>query len=231
MPIINRDHRPKATLSHLMLVAIVIILLLTITTPISHALEAAISDPALKSCLLEVATENNWTQAEQVTQLKCHSANVKSIKGIEHLPNLETLSLYNNKLIQLDADLTQFKRLNSLNLARNNIKQLKLESLPSVETIYLFDNGMENLELINLAELKVLKTNNNQLEHFSYANTPNLQKIYIFNNKLETINIYDLPKLQYMDCRQNPMPDELYDEMDRMDTATFLHDGNADDWQ
>ena len=89
---------------------------------------------------------------------------------------------------------------------------------------------METLILTNLINLKVLKANNNKIENFSYSNTPKLENMYIFNNQLETINIYDLPSLQYMDCRQNPMPDSLYDEMDKKNDTTFLHDGNAEDW-
>jgi Leucine-rich repeat (LRR) protein len=89
---------------------------------------------------------------------------------------------------------------------------------------------MKDLNLSNLINLEVLKANNNKIENFSYSNIPKLEKMYIFNNQLEAININDLPSLQYMDCRQNPMPDSLYDEMDKVDNTTFLHDGNADDW-
>lgn len=196
----------------------------------SAPLEETIADNALATCLKETATKNNWSKLEQVTHIKCHSAGIRSLRGIEALPNLDSLSLYNNALKQLDVDLTQLTKLNTLNLARNNIEQLALANLPAVENIYLFGNDMKTLTLINLPALKILKTNNNKLEQFRYSETPNLEKIYIFNNKLESIDIYASPKLQYMDCRQNPMPDELYDEMDQLDTATFLHDGNADDW-
>ena len=47
---------------------------------------------------------------------------------------------------------------------------------------------------------------------------------------MEHIDIYSLPKMKYMDVRQNPMPDELYEEMDKLKGTTILHDGNADDW-
>jgi hypothetical protein len=30
--------------------------------------------------------------------------------------------------------------------------------------------------------------------------------------------------------RHNPMPDELYEDMDALPGVTILHDGNADDW-
>jgi Leucine-rich repeat (LRR) protein len=96
--------------------------------------------------------------------------------------------------------------------------------------LYVFDNHLTDLTLSNLAQLQTFKANNNNIEYFAYSNIPKLQKIYIFNNELETIDIYNLPSLQYMDCRQNPMPDSLYDSMDKIDDVTFLHDGNAEDW-
>ena len=37
----------------------------------------------------------------------------------------------------------------------------------------------------------------------------------LFNNKMPTIDIYRLPLLKIMDVRQNPMPDVLYDAMNK----------------
>ena len=45
------------------------------------------------------------------------------------------------------------------------------------------------------------------------------------------MDIYHLPLAHYIDVRQNPMPDKLYEEMDKLKGITFLHDGNAKDWQ
>ena len=131
------------------------------------------------------------------------------------------LTLNQNHLVLSDASSIRYNPF---------LSHLTISDLPLVNTIYLFDNGLKTLILTNLINLEVFKANNNKIEHFTYINTPKLERVYIFNNQLETIDIYNLPRLHYMDCRQNPMPDSLYDEMDKIDDITFLHDGNAEDW-
>jgi hypothetical protein len=90
---------------------------------------------------------------------------------------------------------------------------------------------MTALELAGLPKLKLLKINDNQIVQFTYKDLPALEKIYMFNNVMEHVDIYHLPAMTYMDARQNPMPDPLYEEMDKLKGVTFLHDGNAEDWQ
>ncbi|BFM12644.1 hypothetical protein R50072_27970 [Simiduia litorea] len=197
---------------------------------ISQATNIQVADTALQACLNKQARTNNWSQPAQFTEISCHSQGVKSLEGLLQFKNLETISLYNNKLEHIDIDLESLPKLKTLNLARNNLTNIDISALNELGNLYLFANQLTTLSLSNLPKLEVLKANNNVLTQFSYANTPKLKKIYIFNNQLETINIYDLPALQYMDCRENPMPDELYDQMDQADNVTFLHDGNADDW-
>lgn len=196
----------------------------------AYAAVFSVQDAELQACLQGLAGISQWERPQDVTKIKCHSKNIRSLKGLEQFINLEYLSLYNNRLEQVNVELSAFKKLKTLNLSRNNLAYLSITHLPELEKLYLFDNGMKTLNLTHLIKLKVVKANNNKIESFNYANMPKLEKMYIFNNQLETINIYDLPNLQYMDCRQNPMPDSLYDEMDKVDDITFLHDGNAEDW-
>jgi protein phosphatase 1 regulatory subunit 7 len=190
----------------------------------------AVQDTNLQACLQLLAKNNDWHQPQDMTVIKCHDQDIHSLRGLEQFTGLESLSLYNNRIEQFDIEIKQLKRLKELNLARNNLTQITVSNLPKLNKLYLFDNQLTDLTLSNLAELETFKANNNKIENFTYINTPKLEKIYIFNNQLETIDIYNLPRLHYMDCRQNPMPDSLYDEMDKKDDVTFLHDGNAEDW-
>ena len=203
---------------------------LTLSVSNTHAADFAVADAQLKACLQDIAQSKQWPQPQDFLEIKCHSQGIQSLEGLEQFSQIETLSLHNNQLQQLDINFAKFKNLKQLNLAKNNLEQVTLKSLPSLEKVFLFANHIKKLQLIDMPQLQELKTNNNEIISFHYDNTPQLKKIYIFNNQLETINIHDLPALQYMDCRENPMPDELYDEMDRMDGITFLHDGNAEDW-
>ena len=195
----------------------------------SHALEFSISDANLQKCLTDLAQKNNWTTVEAVTKIECHSKEISAIDGLEKFTQLQTLSLYNNQISVLS--LKTFPNLRHINLAKNSLTSVDLAELPALEELYIFNNKLVDLKLANLPKLKLLKANENQLLTFTYSELPQLEKMYIFNNKMVDFDINHLPKMRYMDCRQNPMPAKLYDEMNVMKGVTFLHDGNAKDWQ
>lgn len=194
----------------------------------TFALEFSVSDNQFKQCLTALAQKNNWLTADMVSKIECNSKNITVLDGLEQFPQLQSLSLYNNQLIQ--ASVKNLPNLRHLNLAKNVLKAIELSSLPALEELYIFNNKLTALNLTKLPSLTLLKANENQLLTFVYADLPALEKIYLFNNKIVTLDIYHLPKMHYMDCRQNPMPDKLYDEMNALKGVTFLHEGNAKDW-
>ena len=203
---------------------------LSVQVAVAAPSQIQVEDAALRKCLLKIGRANNWTSAGEFVAIKCHGEGIKSLAGLEQFANLESLSLYNNKIKKADLVLTQFPKLTTLNLARNQLTELSLQDSSSLQNLYVFANELESLTVNNLARLEIVKSHNNRIETFTYSNTPELAKVYIFNNQLKFVDIYNLPSLQYMDCRENPMPDELYDEMDKMEDKTILHDGNAEDW-
>lgn len=205
--------------------------LLLITATSIKALESIpVSDSKLKQCIESIAQKKTWNTMADVTDIRCHSKSIASLKGLDAFANLESLSLHNNKLTTIDINFEALPRLKHLNLARNQLTQLELKNLTHLETLYVFGNKLSSIKLANLQRLKTLNANGNRITLIGYANLPELEKVVIFNNRLETINIHDLPAMTYMDCRENPMPDSLYDEMDSQADITFLHDGNAEDW-
>lgn len=203
------------------------VLLLLVSLPVKAA-TFSLSDPALSACINELAEKHGWQTQEQVLNIKCHNRGISALEGLQQFSRLQALSLFNNRIAQANiADLAQLKL---INLARNRLSRLQLSRLPALEQLFLFDNQLRQLELTDLPQLKLFKGNGNGMRRFEYRDLPTLQKVYLFDNKLERMDIYQLPALEYMDVRENPMPDELYDEMDALEQATILHDGNADDW-
>lgn len=210
--------------------AVAIVTGLSVQSAVAAPSQIEVEDAELRKCLIKIGRANNWTSAGEFVAIKCHGEGIKSLTGLEQFANLESLSLYNNKIKQADLVLAQFPKLTTLNLARNQLTELSLQNSTSLQSLYVFANELESLTVNNLARLEIVKSHNNRIETFTYSNTPELAKVYIFNNQLKFVDIYNLPSLQYMDCRENPMPDELYDEMDKMEDKTILHDGNAEDW-
>jgi len=194
-----------------------------------YALDFPVSDENFKQCLVALAQKNNWSSLDTVTKIECHTKNIAVLDGLEQFTQLQNLSIYNNQLTS--ASIKNLPHLKSLNLAKNSLKSIELVGLPVLEELYIFNNKLTDLSLNNLPALKLLKANENQLLTFTYKDLPELEKIYLFNNKIVTLDIYHLPKMHYMDCRQNPMPTKLYDEMNAQKGVTYLHDGNAKDWQ
>lgn len=187
-----------------------------------------VADANLLACLVELSQKHGWKEPKDFQSIQCHNRHIASLDGLAAFSQITTLSLYNNDLRV--ANLQGFVLLRHLNLARNKLHALTLGDLPSLSKLYFFDNQIISMELANLPQLEEFKGNNNLLNTFNYKNLPNIKKVYLFNNQLQTIDIHQVPKLQYMDVRENPMPDELYEEMDAMPGITFLHDGNAEDW-
>ncbi len=195
----------------------------------ANALDFSASDANFKQCLSALAQKNNWSSVDSVTKIECHSQKISVLDGLEKFSQLQSLSVYNNQITK--AVVQNLPNLRYINLAKNSLTFIELSSLPALEELYIFNNKLTALNLKSLPKLKLLKANENQLLTFTYSDLPVLEKIYIFNNLMVDFDINHLPKMHYMDCRQNPMPAKLYDEMDALKGVTFLHDGNAKDWQ
>lgn len=206
----------------------VVVGFLTLVAATAAAAPWQVRDARLQACLEELAKQHGWNEPGDFQAVQCHNRGIESLDGLEAFTQVTSLSLYNNRLQVVQ--LRNFSRLQLLNVARNEVRQLELSQLPALGKLYFFDNRILTLALADLPALAELKGNNNGMKTFTYSTLPQLQKIYLFNNLMETIDIHNLPALKYMDVRQNPMPDELYEKMDAMSGITFLHDGNAEDW-
>lgn len=191
--------------------------------------ELTFEDSAWHSCITATAKQQNWTKTEDFTAIKCHSANIRVAEHLEKFTGLVSLSLYNNALTELDV--RQLKQLSSLNVAGNKLEVVQVSGLSNLTTFYAFKNLLKNIDLNGLVSLKHLRLMDNKLTTLDTATLGALEEGHLFNNQLTTLDIKQLHKLKFLDVRQNPMPDQLYDEFDEMEGITISHDGNAEDWK
>ena len=188
-----------------------------------------ISDNELQACIASVIKKNKYTKASEIKKLKCHNKGIRSINGIEALQNLTYLSLFSNKLE--NVDLTELHNLEYVNISKNKLASVNVRQLERLQTLYLFKNKLTTLDLSGLYSLTKLRVSDNQLISVNTQDLISLEEGHLWNNQMEDFDITPLVKLTFLDVKQNPMPDELYDFFDQQSGITISHDGNADDWK
>lgn len=188
-----------------------------------------IEDNALQTCVVQSMEKAGFSQSEQLTTLKCHNRGIKSVSGLEKLVNIESLSLFGNRIAS--ADLTSLKKLKYVNLAKNNLTALQINGLTNLETLYLFKNNLLTINFEGVVALTKMRVMQNKLTVLDMSPLQSLTEAYLWDNQLEDLQISGLDNLEFLDVKQNPMPDELYDFYDQQSGITISHDGNADDWK
>lgn len=188
-----------------------------------------IKDKALMMCMEQLARSNQWQSVNDIDKLKCHGMDIKSIEGLNSAKNLNSLSLFNNQLKEID--LRSFSKLEYFNGANNKITSVKLSNLSHLKTLYLFKNKLKDIDFTGLKQLKKIRMTGNKLIGIDISPLVSLEKAYFFDNKMEDLKVSGLPKLKFIELRQNPMPDDVYDRYDALEGITIVHDGNADDWK
>lgn len=140
---------------------------------------------------------------------------IKSLKGIEHLVNLKTLTITHNSIDEDDLEyISKLKKLGVLHLSDNKISKLDvgpknnyyLGQLPNLMTLYLNQNGIGDLKgLENCDQLTILHVNNCEIQDMSTANQMSrLQTLSIMSNELEDISVLaSMNSLKYLEMSGN----------------------------
>lgn len=188
-----------------------------------------VEDSALKKCILLNTEKSSVNNYKQLKSLKCHNKGIQSLVGIDVLENLESLSLFSNRISS--ADLSKLKLLNHVNLAKNTLVFINIEGLSKLKTLYLFKNKLSSIDFSGVISLEKMRAMENQLTILDISPLKSIQEIYLWDNQLEDLQITGLNTLTFLDVKQNPMPDKLYDFYDEQAGITIVHDGNAEDWK
>ena len=72
---------------------------------------------------------------------------IAEIRGLDNLPNLEELELYDNRIVQIKG-LDNMPNLTTLDLSYNNIKKIEnLDKLPKLKKLFLLSNKIKKVNL------------------------------------------------------------------------------------
>lgn len=174
--------------------------------------ESGIPDKALyKGILQEMGKKQNETftrqEAESLKELDVRD-NVKTLKGIGILSQLEELQIQGNDLTSLKG-VESLQHLTSLSVPYNRIKSLKpIKNLTNLQYLMVELNQLKSLEGIeNLTNLVSLNAGWNQITNVKpLARLKNLSYLGLQDNKLKSLKgIEKLTNLSGLDVRGNKL--------------------------
>jgi len=150
------------------------------------------------------------------SQLKSLYLNFNSFYKIDTSgnPNLEDISLDNNKIIP-ELDFSQNSSMKILaipNIALGGMSgyigpggYFDLSNLTQLEVLSLGNNNLTSVDLSNLTQLEVLSFGNNNLTSVDISDNNNLQTLQLGGNNISEIDISHLVSLTEFDISQSPI--------------------------
>lgn len=121
---------------------------------------------------------------------------------LSRLPNLKTLSLYNNNIYSID--LSKNILLTELNISANNLTRIDLSNNKELVKLFVSSNNLNYLDVSRNTMLTVLDASYNiNLNEVTLCKS--LQKLRIKNCSIENINVRGCKDLILMDLRHNSL--------------------------
>ncbi len=115
----------------------------TVYNPATLLDDVPVADSALRTCIEQTIIDQNIKQAEQLVELSCTNAGIKSLNGIEHFTALQHLNLEQNQLADI-APLSLLGQLTTLKLNDNQITNATpLRALDQLKQLNLAANPVQ----------------------------------------------------------------------------------------
>lgn len=169
-------------------------------------------------------------EIEGLTELYLSSWEITSLKGIEHLIYLQSLTIKNNYYDLTEVDLSQNTALKYLDCHNSNLYSLNLSKNTELEYLNCSENPINVLDLSQNTKLKYLDCSYNNLENMDLSkntsleflncsylgaylsgysldslvvNSASLDTISCPYSRIESLNVSKAPALVYLDCENN----------------------------
>ena len=154
------------------------------------------------------------TNLEELTSLVLRSHLIKDMSGLDSLPKLETLELYDNMVQSLDEESLKGcgrTTLRILDMSYNAIRNMSPIQYCNGETLtelYLANNKLKEMaglkHLKNLRKLDLGANRLRVLKEEELSGMVNLEELWIGKNKIESLDgIQSLKKLKRLDVQSN----------------------------
>lgn len=149
---------------------------------------------------------DEWLTSSElaIPNLTLQSQSIETLKGIEYFTELTSLYCNGSKITELD--LTNSKKLKTIEIKNTTLSTIKLGGLTELVTLSLDSNELTSLELPEAPSLKTINCNYNKLTSLSVHDFPALESLSCSNNSvLETLTLNNLPALKTLGCQKNKL--------------------------
>lgn len=131
--------------------------------------EVRLPDPGLNKCIrsqFDVSSQLPITNKtlEGIQALNCQALQIKSLEGLQHAINLDSVNFFRNEITDL-SPLSEAKKLTSVNLNSNYLTNLNaLKDMKGIETLRASDNLLTDISAVkNMPKLYYLMLDHNRL--------------------------------------------------------------------
>lgn len=146
--------------------------------------------------------EISLTEALSITKILCPQLRIKSLAGIEYLPNLTILDCSRNELETLD--LSQNIKLEHLSCYSNpNLHDLDINSNPLLKSLYCGNCNLKSLDVQQNKNLSILSCGFNMIEQIALEENIKLSLLRIRRCGLTELSLNNLKELKFLDCSDN----------------------------
>ena len=159
-----------------------------------------------------------------VRHVDCSDNALVSIHGLAHLEFLLSFDGHSNQIRAIPDVLEKKKYLQTVNLARNSIRDFAIQSWPLATWINLNENQLKTLSVQDFPELTQLEARSNWLESVvKVGNAAKLQKVYLAANEISSLEgLANVGQLQLLHLRNNKI-ENLDGVSDQWKSLTYLN--------
>ncbi|WP_406710253.1 HtaA domain-containing protein [Trueperella pyogenes] len=163
--------------------------------------EVRLPDTGLEKCIREQFDVNTGLPItnktlEGIQALNCQARQIKSLEGLQHAINLDSVNFFRNEITDL-SPLAEAKKLTSVNLNSNYLTNLDaLKDMKGIHTLSASDNLLTDISAVkNMPKLYLLQLNHNRLSDITQLPEKDkleeaLDELFLAHNKISDLSKY-----------------------------------------
>jgi len=146
----------------------------------------------------------SFDEADKITEIDCSNMEIRSLLGIEWLPNLEVIIASNCQLHYSGLNATKNPKLHTIICDNNDLESLDLSNNPLLKTLICDNNQLDTLDVSNNPVLELLKCSYGKgIKVFNPS--PSIIELDIRGNRLTSLDFNGNKIIRKLWCSGNEM--------------------------